>query len=83
MTSHNCSNAITVIRHGQLISGCDFCIGSKIQPTDLAASSRRNQQRREYARDLVQPFEKNYAKARGADEAKAAGWSDASIRRHT
>lgn len=72
-----------VIRAGKIISGCDYCLNLRVQPNELAAQHRRTSQQREYAKDTVQPFEKNYVKAVGIDKAREMGWDDASIRKHS
>ncbi len=64
-----------------IISGCEKCLPGLIRPNELAAQNRRNFQGREYARDVVQPFEKGYVKARGIDAAREKGWSDDAIRK--
>ncbi len=71
-----------VIVHGQIYHGCDLCLENKLsRPNELAASHRRSYQQREYARDIVQPFEPGYVKARGIEAAREAGWSDDAIRK--
>ena len=71
-----------VIRGGRIVQGCDYCLNLRVQPNELAAQNRRDYQRREYARDIVQPFEKDYVKARGIDKAREAGWDESSIRKY-
>lgn len=47
----------TVIRSGQLFTGCDNCLNSQIQGGEFSAKSGRDWQRREFRKDLVQPNE--------------------------
>lgn len=71
-----------VIQGNQIIRGCDVCLPQKLsRANELAASHRRAYQQREYARDIVQPFEPGYVKARGIEAAREKGWSDEAIRR--
>ncbi len=70
-----------VILHGQVVECCDRCQDSLTHPNELAANHRRNYQRREYAQDIAQPFEKDYVKARGIEAAREKGWTDEQIRK--
>ncbi len=72
-----------VIRGGKIVSGCESCLNLYVRPNDLAASNRRNYQQREYAKDIVQPFEKSYPKAVGLDKAREMGWDEDSLRKYS
>lgn len=59
---------------------CDKCIGV----LDSAVFSRhyeRQYQRREYAKDIVQPSEKDFARLYGEDKARENGWTDEELRK--
>ncbi len=71
----------SVIVRGAIVEFCSRCQPSVTQPNELAASNRRNYQQGQYRRDTVQPFEKDYVKARGIDAAREKGWSDDAIRK--
>lgn len=71
----------TVIKHGQLISGCEACIDSLVQGTENARSYDRRTMVRDNAKDLVQPFNKDFVKAYGVEKAREHGWSDNAIRK--
>lgn len=54
---HNAQNVRTAIHAGKLITTCERC--SKLrQPHQLAAKNRREQQKKDYRGDLIQPSEK-------------------------
>jgi hypothetical protein len=73
----------TIIRRGELVQVCDSCTNSFVRPNELAAKNRRDYQRGEYRRDIAQPFEKDYVKARGIEAAREKGWTDEQIRKHS
>ncbi len=82
MTGHDCPKNKAVIISGKIVEGCDLDFSTLTRPNELAAQNRRNHQRREYARDITQPFEKSYPKAVGIDKAREAGWDDESLRKY-
>lgn len=73
----------SVITHGKVVTGCSNCLPTLISEAPTAANHRREAMKREYAADLVQPIEKDFAKRYGADKAREVGWSEASIRKYT
>lgn len=79
--THTCAKNISRIFHGKIVTGCEACI-ERVQPNELAAQHKRAYQQREYARDISQPFERDYVKAVGIDKAREMGWDDASIRKY-
>lgn len=78
-----CISHKTVIRHGKIYNGCENCINGLIQGQENARKYDRDRMVRDYAQDIVQPFEKDFAKLYGADKAREAGWNEESIRKHT
>lgn len=87
MTCTNCKQQAisykTVIKHGNIYSGCELCLDGLVQGNDNARHYDRERMKRDWAQDLVQPFEKDFAKRYGPEKAREAGWSDASIRKYT
>lgn len=76
-----CKENRAFIRGGKVVVGCDDCMEAKRQ--GLAAKYERDWQRREYARDLVQPNQPDrFVKAYGAEAARKAGYSDEQIRKY-
>lgn len=71
----------TVIVKNQLLTGCDKCLDTLMRPNELSAQNRREYQRGEYRKDILQPWERDYAKAYGAEQARERGWSDDAIRK--
>jgi hypothetical protein len=72
-----------MIRHGKLYKGCEHCINSLIQGNENARRYDRERMKRDYAQDLIQPFEKDYVKQYGAEKAREAGWNEESIRKYS
>lgn len=50
------------IKNGQIYYGCDSCLPAQLQKGDSAAFNRRWQQT-EYRKDLLQPNQRDYARA--------------------
>jgi len=73
----------TIIRGGQLVECCENCMNFHVKPNELAAQHRRSSQQKEYRRDITQPFESGYVKARGIEAAREKGWTDEQIRKHS
>lgn len=61
MKCQNCHKTATSIRtaiHGvSLVTTCEHC-SVTVQPHQLAAKNRREQQKKDFRKDLVQPIEK-------------------------
>lgn len=73
----------TVKKGVHLKDVCDPCLGSFRGFADKARAFERDWQKRHYAKDLVQPWEKEYISAYGADKAREAGWNEEAIRKYT
>jgi len=70
------------IKNGVLYDGlCERCVGV-IESAEFSRQHDRQFQRRHYAKDLVQPSERDYAKIYGEEAARKKGWTDADLRRH-
>lgn len=83
MAHKDCPKNKSVIRDGELVTGCDVCLTPKLSKGNSAAERRRWQQA-EYRKALVQPVDaRNYIKAYGVDKARAEGFSDAAIRKYS
>ncbi len=83
-----CKRKVDIVRsatkNGEVISdACDSCLASFSGYADYARRQERDWQRREYARDIIQPWEPEYIKAYGADKARERGWTDEEIRKFT
>lgn len=83
VNEHNCPKNLAAIRDGRVVSGCELCLSTrKLQGG--SAGYERNWQRREYARDIVQPNQPNeYVRAQGAAKAREAGYTEEMIRRYS
>lgn len=79
----SCTSMKTIIKYNNLLNGCEHCINSLIQGHEFARKYDRDRMVRDYQQDLVQPFEKDFAKLYGADKAREAGWNEESIRKYT
>lgn len=81
----NCDRQNTLysgIKNGESYNNlCDRCIGT-LGSSEFFRRYDRQWQRREYAKDIVQTWEPDYAKAYGADAARKAGWTDDQIRKY-
>jgi ribosome-binding protein aMBF1 (putative translation factor) len=54
----------SIIHDGKILSGCDNCLDSQIAAdNDRAAKGNREYQRSQYRKDLLQPFQPEYARA--------------------
>lgn len=65
----------TVIRKGELISGCEYCLDESFQKSnEFNANHNRNAQRAEYRKDITQAWDsRNYYKAYPEDARKRFG----------
>lgn len=80
--NHDCPENIAVIRGGAVVNGCELCINSK-QSQGVSANYERNYQRREYAKDIVQPNQpREFLEAHGADVAREHGYTDETLRKY-
>jgi hypothetical protein len=71
----------TVIRRGQLVTGCKNCTHTTTQqPHALAAKNRREQQKKDYRKDLAQPSQKR-AWAEAYPEQAREMWGDDEFRK--
>lgn len=61
---------------------CSRCVGT-LGSAEFYRRWDRQYQRREYAQDILQPDDKDYAKVYGHDKARERGWTDEQIRRNT
>jgi len=85
MISHEaCPEDMAVIVAGKIVTGCELCIGSKKQRANpSAAKYHRDMDRRDHAKDIVQPNQPwQYVKAYGADKAREAGYREDQIRKY-
>lgn len=85
MVCSNCKSEVdsvkAVIAHGEIIEGCENCLAGRIiVPNELAAKNRRAHDQATYRKDIVQPFEKEYAKAQPEDFRSRYG--DAAFRKY-
>ena len=71
----------SAIAHGKIVSGCELCLDTLVRGNEFAAAYKRTQQGRDFAADLVQPFEKDFAKLYGPDKAREHGWTDEALRK--
>lgn len=88
MTCSNCNSECnsqkTIIIRGQVLDGCSLCLDDQVQQvSDFAAKHHREDQKKTYRRDLLQPFQKDFPRAYGVDEAKKHGWTNESIRKYS
>lgn len=71
----------TIIRARQTVTGCNGCLQSNLLQSHEGAHAHNKQwQQRQYAADIIQPWEADYAKVRGIDKAREAGWSEERLR---
>lgn len=84
-TKHlNCPENLAVVAGGKIIKGCEVCIEVNKQMQGVSANYERNSQRREYAKDMVQPNQPNeFVRAYGADKAREHGYSEEQIRKYS
>lgn len=61
MICPNCSASTTKTRSaivaGVIKTGCDTCLSNQVQGSEMAARGKREYDKREYRKDLVQPNE--------------------------
>lgn len=81
MTKHNCPMNKSVIQGKQIITGCDECLDTRVRESEGYAKHNREWQKKHYRKDLIQPFERDFVKAYGADVARERGFSEDDIRR--
>lgn len=74
-----CDKQRSTIRNGVVIKGCDTCLASQIQQGD-SAKFYREAQKREFRRELTQPWQKEFAQAY-PDQARQE-WGDYLFRKH-
>lgn len=72
----------SAVKNGEVISErCDRCLDSVKSLADGARQYERNWQRRHYAKDIIQPFEKEkYIKAY-PEQARKHGYSEEDLRK--
>lgn len=81
--NQKCISQKSVIKQGTVYAGCENCLAKQlVQGNENAANHKREAMKRSYAQDLVQPWEKGFARRYGIDKAKEAGWTDETIRRN-
>ena len=77
----DCDSLLSIIHRGKVLSGCEQCIASQRVTTDgHSAKFYRDAQKKEFRRELTQPWEKDYARAY-PDQAREE-WGDDTARRH-
>lgn len=70
------------IQHGIGFSNlCNRCVGV-IGSADFSRQFDRQSQRRTFAKDIVQPTERDYAKIYGETAARKRGWTDTDLRKY-
>lgn len=74
-------NSRSVISRGKIIEGCDNCISSQIKTDGHSAKFYREAQKKDFRRELTQPWEKGYAKAY-PDKAREE-WGDEAARKYS
>ena len=80
ITCHKtCDLQRTAIQKGKLVTGCEQCLVSNIQQGD-SAKYYREAQKREFRRELTQPWQAEYAKA--YPEQARQEWGDELYRKH-
>lgn len=73
---------ISSIVNGKLMSErCERCAFRFKTPSDYSHKFERDWQSREYAKDIVQPWDDEYVRAYGVDAARERGWSEDEIRK--
>lgn len=82
-SEHDCPQNLAAIRGGRVVSGCELCLSArKLQGG--SAGYERSWQKRQYARDIVQPNQpEQYVRAQGAAKAREAGYTEAMIRKYS
>lgn len=76
----DCPGNIAVVQGGRVISGCELCIGRK-QSQGNSAAYERNWQRREYARDTIQPNQPEQFAREYPQQARELGYTDEMMRK--
>lgn len=72
----------TVLKGQTLIEDvCETCV-TAAPTSDFAREFERRSQRRKYAKDIIQKYDPEFARAYGVEAARDAGWSDEQIRKH-
>lgn len=78
----NCPENLASIVGGEVVTGCEVCLPSK-QVQGVSAKYERNWQRRQYARDIVQPNQpREFIKANGEKVAREHGYTDETLRKY-
>lgn len=85
MTCFNCGSDCdiqkTIVIRGHIVDGCEFCLDDQVQQAgDFSAKHRREDQKRTYRKDTLQPTQKRDFARAYPDEARKY-YSDDEIRR--
>jgi hypothetical protein len=80
---HKCSNNLSIISKGKIVTGCEICIGQKIETGEYSAKFNREWQKGHYRKELTQPNEPHkFVKAYGK-KALDYGYSEEQLRRYS
>lgn len=72
----------TGVKDGALYENkCEYCV-SVIGSAELSRNYDRTFQRRHFAKDIVQPDDKAFAKAWGEEAARKHGWTDSDLHKN-
>lgn len=86
MTDHDCKKNLTVIRRGELVTGCEVCVGNPSVASGANAKHQREWQKKQYRGDTLQPVPsqaRDFVRHNGADKAREWGYSEADIRKYS
>lgn len=86
VTCHNCQREVdtlhTGIKEGELYTDlCESCVGV-VGSAELSRNYDRTFQRRHFAKDIIQPDDKAFAKAWGEEAARKHGWNDSDLHKN-
>lgn len=78
---HRESELRSGVKNGEYFSDlCDRCVGV-INSADFSRQYERQSQRRTFAKDIIQPTERDYARVYGEAAARKNGWTDTDLRK--
>lgn len=80
--THNCPQNRAIVRDGRVVSGCDLCLSTN-QRSDSSATYERKWDKREHARDIIQPNEPSKFAKEYPKEARELGYTDEMMRKYT
>jgi len=83
MTCPTCHKSVTAvkttIRNNQIVTGCAKCL-LPVRGNERANAFEQAEDIRAHRKDIVQPFEADFAKVYGHTKAREYGWSDEALR---